>query len=257
MRASWPAWRCGPYSMCSIILLIHPGHRWPVLIAANRDEMLERPWDAPARHWPAHPGVIAGRDTLAGGTWMGVNDANAMVAVLNRTGSLGPALGKQSRGELPLIALDAGNAEAAAAALGRLDASAYRPFNVVAADASGGFFIRGLGAGAPEIIALRPGITMITAHDPNDVVAPRIARYLPRFEAASPPDPDNGDWSAWRALLADRDPPAGTSLNVAPGPYGNGRFGTVSASLLALAPGQRHWLFAAGPPDQAAFLPVP
>ena len=242
--------------MCSIILLIRPGHRWPLLIAANRDEMLERPWEQPARHWPDHPGVIAGRDSLGGGTWMGVNDAGVMAAVLNRTGSLGPAPGKRSRGELPLIALDMKTAKAAASALGGLDAGAYRPFNAVAADASGGLFIRGLGTGKPEIIVLRSGITMITAHDPNEIKAPRIARYLPRFEAAASPDPDRGDWSAWRALLADRDPPCETSLNVAPRPYQRGSFGTVSASLLALAPAQRRWLFAAGAPDRTAFLPV-
>jgi hypothetical protein len=242
--------------MCSIILLIRPGHRWPLLIAANRDEMLERPWEPPARHWQDHPSIIAGRDTLGGGTWLGINDAGIMAAVLNRTGSLGPAPDKRSRGELPLIALEAETAKAAADALGRLDADDYRPFNAVVADASGGFFIRGLGAGKPDIIALRPGITMITAHDPNDEQAPRIARYLPQVKAAAPPDPDTGDWSAWRALLADRAPPLETSLNVAPRPYQHGSFGTVSASLLAFAPGERHWLFAAGAPDRTAFLPV-
>ncbi len=243
--------------MCSIILLIRPSHRWPTLIAANRDEVLERPWERPARHWPDHPGIIAGRDALGGGTWLGVNDAGVTAAVLNRTGSLGPAPGKRSRGELPLIALNTETAAASAAALERLDAGDYRPFNAVTADAKGGFFIRGIGAGRPWVIALRPGVTMITAHDPNDVSAPRIARYLPQFETAPPPDPDSGDWATWRALLADRADPAETSLNVMPRPFGGDSFGTVSASLLAFAAGQRRWLFAAGPPDQAAFYPVP
>jgi hypothetical protein len=242
--------------MCSIILLRRPRHRWPMLIGANRDEMLDRPWQAPARHWPEHPGVTAGRDALGGGTWLGMNQAGVMVAVLNRTGSLGPAPGKRSRGDLPLTTLEAGTAREAAGIAGRLDAAAYRPFNMVAADAEGGFFIRGLGAGRPDVIPLRPGVTMITAHDPNDVSAPRIARYLPQFEAAAPPDPDAGDWSAWRNLLADRSGPAGTSLNVAPHPYGAGRFGTVCSSLIALARHRQEWLFAAGSPDHVDFLPL-
>ncbi|MEC9183742.1 MAG: NRDE family protein, partial [Pseudomonadota bacterium] len=37
--------------MCSIIILRRPGHAWPLVVAANRDEMLDRSWDAPDRHW--------------------------------------------------------------------------------------------------------------------------------------------------------------------------------------------------------------
>ena len=36
--------------MCSIIILRRPSHPWPVVVGANRDEMLDRPWDAPARY---------------------------------------------------------------------------------------------------------------------------------------------------------------------------------------------------------------
>lgn len=239
--------------MCSIVLLVRPGHPWPVLIGANRDEMLSRPWDAPGRHWAARPHIIAGRDRLGGGTWMGMNDQGVIVALLNRMGSLGPAPGKQSRGLLPLIALDTANAADAAAILSRIDAGAYRPFNAVTADARGGFFLRGLGEGRPECRPLAPGVTMITAHDPNDVSSSRIARYLPQFQAAPPPDPGAGDWPAWRNLLADLSPPADTSLNVAPREDG---FGTVCSSLIALSPGQRHWLFAPASPDHADFASV-
>ena len=60
-------------TVCTVVLLIRPGHDWPVMLAANRDERLDRAWDPPAEHWPEHPDVIAGRDATAGGTWMGVN----------------------------------------------------------------------------------------------------------------------------------------------------------------------------------------
>ena len=91
--------------MCTVVLLIRPGHAWPLLLAANRDERLDRAWDPPAAHWPDQPDVVAGRDRSGGGTWMGVNQAGVVAAVLNRQGSLGPAPGKRSRGELPLLAL--------------------------------------------------------------------------------------------------------------------------------------------------------
>ncbi|MHB1302927.1 MAG: NRDE family protein [Acidiphilium sp.] len=235
--------------MCSLIASFLPSASWPLVIAANRDEMLDRPWDAPGRYWP---GILAGRDGLAGGTWLGVNDRGVMAALLNRTGSLGPAAGKASRGELPLIALEAGNAAEAARLIGMLDAGRYRSFNMLVADAAGGFVIRGLEKGAPDMVPLAPGITMITASEPNDMNSPRIARYRPQFAAAARPDPGRGDWVAWKALLADRSAPAETSLNVTP----RGGFGTVSAALIALRPGGRRFLFAPGPPDRAAFSDV-
>ena len=37
--------------MCSVILLRRPGHARPLLIGANRDEMLARTWLPPGRHW--------------------------------------------------------------------------------------------------------------------------------------------------------------------------------------------------------------
>ena len=63
--------------MCSIVLRIGADG---VFIGANRDEMVERAWDAPGEFWP---GVIAGRDRLAGGTWLGMNRHGVVAAVLN------------------------------------------------------------------------------------------------------------------------------------------------------------------------------
>src|SRR5579872_6476940 len=114
--------------MCTVVLLIRPGHAWPLLLAANRDEMLARAWDSPAAYWPDQPGVVAGRDRSAGGTWMGINRHGVAAAVLNRPGSLGPAAGKRSRGELPLLALEAGSAGEAASAIAALDPGRWRSF---------------------------------------------------------------------------------------------------------------------------------
>ncbi|MCX7685463.1 MAG: NRDE family protein [Acetobacteraceae bacterium] len=241
--------------MCTLILLRRPGHRWPLIVAANRDERLERPWSAPARHWPARPGVIAGRDDAAGGTWMGLNDRGVLAAVLNRPHSLGPAPGKRSRGELPLLALEHPSAKAAAAALCALDAALWRPFNLVLADASGGWFLRGLGHGRPEARPLPPGLSIVTAQEPNDVSSPRIARALPRFAAHPPPDPEAGDWAGWEALLADSAPgeDRAAALNLPP----EDGFGTICASVVALsADGRRIWRFCPAPPGRAAFFPL-
>lgn len=238
--------------MCTVVLLFRPEHAWPVIFVANRDENVARAWDPPGPWWPAYPGVIAGRDRTAGGTWMGVNAHGIAAAVLNRPGSLGPAEGKRSRGELPLLALAESSATEAVEAILALDAGQWRGFNLVIADRSGASFIRGTGYGTPSAHRLPPGISMITAHDPNDMDSPRVARHLARFRAAAAPEPDR--WEAWRAILADRSGPAGAQMNVVP----RGGFGTVCSSLLAIpAQGATVWQFAAGAPDQAPFQVVP
>jgi hypothetical protein len=241
--------------MCTVILLRRPGHPWPLLLAANRDERLDRAWDPPAAWWPDRPGLVAGRDRSGGGSWMGLS-GGVVAAVLNRPGSLGPAPGKRSRGDLPLIALQGRTAEDATAYLGALDATAWRPFNMVVADAGSAFFLRGLGTGRPEALPLPDGISMVTAHDPNDLTSPRTRRHLPRFRAAPPPDPAADDWAGWEAQLADDSTGAegpGAALNVPP----RDGFGTVSASLVALgAAGGRVWRFSAGPPAPGGFADV-
>jgi hypothetical protein len=222
-----------------------------MILVANRDESVDRAWDPPDAWWPDHSGVIAGRDRTAGGTWMGINAHGVTAAVLNRPGSLGPAAGKRSRGELPLLALTQSTATTAVDAIVALDAGQWRGFNMVIADRSGASFVRGAGYGAPSAHRLPPGVSMITAHDPNDEESPRVARHLARFRAAAPPEP--GQWDAWRAILSDRSGPAGAQMNVEP----RGGFGTVCSSLLAIpAAGEPVWLFAAGAPDEAPFRAV-
>src|SRR5690242_693973 len=250
--------------MCSVVIDYRPDADWPVILAANRDEMLDRPWDPPGRHWPDRPNVVAGRDHLAGGSWLGLNDEGVVAAILNRVDSLGPKPGFRSRGELVLEALDHADAAAAAGALGGLEPRAYRSFNLVIADNRDAFWLRhrGIEHGADRIEAIRlpPGLSMLTAHDLNDPASGRIRGYLPRFRATPRPDvaaPRDSGWSAWEALLAGRE---------GEGPYdamavvtGSG-FGTVCSALIALpatGSGEKPvWRFAAGLPGPTPFARI-
>ena len=197
--------------MCTLVLLFRPDRPWPLMLGANRDEMRDRPWRPPGRHWPAQPEIVAGLDLLGGGSWLGLNRATGVVAaILNRRGSLGPEPGKRSRGELVLRALAAESASAAAAALAGVAPADYRSFNLVVADRQAAVWLRHLGPEAgrgPEARPLPAGLTLLTAGDRNDLSSPRIRRYLPRLQAAEPPDPEAGDWTAWQAILADRGDP--------------------------------------------------
>jgi uncharacterized protein with NRDE domain len=68
--------------MCLIIFghEVHPEFR--LLVAANRDEFHERP-TAPAGLWPDAPEILAGRDLMSGGTWLGVTRSGRWAAVTN------------------------------------------------------------------------------------------------------------------------------------------------------------------------------
>src|SRR5262245_7123856 len=249
--------------MCSLIILFRPGHDWPVIVGANRDEMADRPWAPPGRHWPDRPQVVAGLDKLAGGSWLGVNDQGVLAAVMNRMNSLGPAPGRRSRGELVLEALDHADASEAVKALQDLDPAAYRAFNMVVADSANAYWLRNLGhkQGWVEAEALPPGLSMVTAYDRNDSIGSRRIRYfLPKFKEATIPDPAKDDWAAWAALLSSREHEAEGGATDAMAIMTNSGFQTTSSSLIALpqpAPKARaRWRFAAGLPGDHPFEPI-
>lgn len=69
--------------MCVAAIAWNTHPRWRLVVAANRDEMHDRP-SAPLSRWPddRHP-VLAGRDLRAGGTWLGVSENARMALVTN------------------------------------------------------------------------------------------------------------------------------------------------------------------------------
>lgn len=68
--------------MCLMVFAhrVHP--RYPFIFASNRDEFYNRPAKE-AHFWPDHPGLLAGKDLKAGGTWMGVNKEGRFAALTN------------------------------------------------------------------------------------------------------------------------------------------------------------------------------
>ena len=219
--------------MCTLVILRRPGHRWPVMIGANRDEMIDRPWKPPGRHWPDRPEVVAGLDLLAGGSWLGINDWGVVAAVLNRHDSLGPAPDRRSRGELVLEALDHADAVAAAEALSHLNPEAYRTFNLVVIDERDGFWLRHAGATRIQVHPLKDGLSMIAAGDLNDLGTRRLELALPAFRAWPAPDPDCDEWEGWQGLLGSTRAPPGEPATAAMRFRTDG-YGTISSSLIAL-----------------------
>jgi uncharacterized protein with NRDE domain len=54
----------------------------PLLLGANRDEFFARP-TLPVNYWEDHPKVLAGKDQVAGGTWIGITKAGRFAAITN------------------------------------------------------------------------------------------------------------------------------------------------------------------------------
>jgi len=85
--------------MCLLVLAWRVQPNCPLLLAANRDELYDRP-AAPAQFWPEAPQLLAGRDLLAGGTWLGVTRDGRFAAVTNYREARTVTPPPRSRGEL-------------------------------------------------------------------------------------------------------------------------------------------------------------
>jgi uncharacterized protein with NRDE domain len=68
--------------MCLILFAWKVHKDFPFVVAANRDEWHRRP-AAAATWWPSHPGILAGQDLEARGTWFGVTRAGKFAAITN------------------------------------------------------------------------------------------------------------------------------------------------------------------------------
>jgi len=84
--------------MCLILIAWRRHAGFPLVVAANRDELHSRP-AARAGFWKDRPAILAGRDLEAGGTWMGVSRSGRFAAVTNYRGGR-DANAAESRGVL-------------------------------------------------------------------------------------------------------------------------------------------------------------
>lgn len=84
--------------MCLVLFAYGQHSRHPLVLIANRDEFYDRP-TAAAAFWSDAPAIYAGRDLVAGGTWLGVTESGRFAAVTNYRDPTAPA-GELSRGAL-------------------------------------------------------------------------------------------------------------------------------------------------------------
>jgi uncharacterized protein with NRDE domain len=120
--------------MCLIAFAIGVSERWPLMIAANRDEFLDRP-TLPLARWqtPSGQEVLSGRDLRAGGTWMGITPGGRIAFLTNVRGARADA-GARSRGELVTRWLESRDDAAGFVAALEDDGADYAGFNLVLGD---------------------------------------------------------------------------------------------------------------------------
>jgi len=85
--------------MCVILFSYQPKSSTPLILGANRDEFFNRP-TARAQFWDDKPNVLAGRDLVAGGTWLGVTQTGKFAAITNVREPGVEVENPRSRGEL-------------------------------------------------------------------------------------------------------------------------------------------------------------
>jgi len=118
--------------VCLILLAWKHRADYPLVVAANRDEFHRRP-ARPAAFWDDQPGILAGRDLEAMGTWMGVSRSGRFAAVTNYRGAREPRA-VESRGALVTRFL-AGDMSPASF-VGGLQGRLYSGFNLLVSDGS-------------------------------------------------------------------------------------------------------------------------
>jgi hypothetical protein len=233
--------------MCTVLLRFDPVAPWPVLLAAVRDEFTDRAWDPPARHWPAPAArLIGGRDRAAGGTWLAVDpDTPAVSAILNGV-RLPPPVGpaRPTRGALPLRVLT-----------GDFDPATlvgYDGLHLVRASVEEVTVWSWDGA---NLVARRlaPGDHILVNEGVDAVEDPLVPHFGPLLAALRSPDPRPGTptaaaWDGWLDLLrGDGLAPDDPRALLVGREFDGRRYGSTSASLVALAPGAVRYDFCADP----------
>ena len=147
--------------MCLLVVAsrIVPGE--PLIVGANRDEVLDRPSTSVTVLDQGPPRVLGGRDELSGGTWLAVNQDGVCAGLTNQP--LGDAKDptKRSRGELPLAAARCATAAEGVEALGaEFDPADYNGAWLLVGDRTSLYFVDFTGAAVGRA-ELAPGIHVL------------------------------------------------------------------------------------------------
>jgi len=159
--------------MCLIVLAWRQRKDVPLLLAANRDEFHARP-SAAVDFWTDEPGILAGRDLRAGGTWLGLGRGGRFATITNiRDPDGGARSGRRSRGELVPQFLTSGDAPEPFLRSVAARAHEYQGFNLLVSDGGSLWYLHGVTGAAPRRLA--PGLYGLS-NAMLDVPWPKVRR---------------------------------------------------------------------------------
>jgi uncharacterized protein with NRDE domain len=180
----------------------------PLIVAANRDERLDRPAVPMTVLREREPRILGGRDELAGGTWLAVNEHGVIAGLTNQPSPDGRDPAKRSRGELPLaFARHRTAREAVAAVAAELNPGAYNACWMLVGDRESLFFI-GISSGlAMDLEQLGPGLHVLE-NAPLQPASPKaeFVRGLVTDALADSEGEVAATTAALRAVLGDHRP---------------------------------------------------
>jgi len=196
--------------MCTVIVGYKLFPRHPLVIAANRDELLDRASEPPREGSLGGYRTIAPRDVQRGGTWIGVNERGVFAAVTNRH-DVASVRGQRSRGELVNRVLTMGEDGLVAAlyAARKADARDYNGYHLIIGDAEHLWVLAGDGKDGPERPRLRrfvePGLVVVSNLGIGPAHAPR-AEGVERVWIGRRLERQRPHRATWDALLTIHDP---------------------------------------------------
>jgi uncharacterized protein with NRDE domain len=244
--------------VCTILLAWQCDPDAPILLAANRDELIARP-SAPPGLLHAAPWIVGGRDLLAGGTWLALTEGGSICAVTNRHPADGapasPDPSRGSRGEIPLMLLVDTRPDDVPARLAALGPGRYNPVNVLWVSADRALVAHVDDSGPVRVVDLASGPHVLTTGDLDDTSRPKVAMLRTGMDAAlaAGVGPDE-TLARMRRLLADHTTPTGRPVDAAC--IHGDVYGTVSASTVIVGRDRRAYEHAPGRPCVTAFETV-
>ncbi|WP_261842625.1 NRDE family protein [Aliamphritea ceti] len=122
--------------MCLIVFAYKQHPEYNLILVANRDEQYERPTQS-LHIWDSPTGIIAGRDSLQSGTWLGIAHNGHFSAITNHRNGLHIRSTSRSRGLLTTEFLNSSvSAQHYADEISQTSVP-YNGFNLIVADSSG------------------------------------------------------------------------------------------------------------------------
>jgi uncharacterized protein with NRDE domain len=234
--------------MCTLLVAWSAVPGAPLVVAANRDERLDRP-SAPPQPWPGRVPFLAPKDLQAGGTWLGLNARGLFVGVTNRFG-VPKDDARKSRGELVTSALESWSARDLHAHLATLPADRYNAFHLLYADAGAAFVTWSDGTRVTQEV-LVPGVHVVTERSLGASDEGRTERVLAEWKKlAMPPRPE--DLEAIMRLHGEQSPLEGTCVHLPALGYG-----TRSSMILIATSESTRMFWAEGSPCVTPYVEVP